>query len=379
MLKTVMVYGLGLVGGWALHFLGSREGVDKIVTSDRDEESGLYKTDVAAFTSNVQGFDKKFEFYPNDINDIDATARLLEKVKPDVILLSVVKGQASPQAIRAAPFSQDIRDKVSEAGLGAWLPLHLDLPSKFMQALGKSGIQTHLVNASYPDLVNPVLWKHFGFGPTVGGGNQGRLALRIVNYVSRTEGVPVRDVTVYLVSSHALAEHSKTRHIPFFLKIVVGDRDITSKYDSDWLIIECPPNVHVPVSSRLPDYRYSMVSAQYTKNVMAILGDTNEFINAPGPKGLIGGYPTRLSRKGAEIVLPKELTLEQAIKINEESCKFDGIERVKNDGTIVFTDKTYSIMKELGYDCKELTFDELESRSNELEALRYEWTSPREK
>jgi len=111
------------------------------------------------------------------------------------------------------------------------------------------------------------------------------------------------------------------------------------------------------------------IAASAVKNMMAIIKDTNEHTHAPAPNGLIGGYPVRLSAKGAEVILPKELTLEQAIKINEDAEKSDGIEKIKDDGTIVYTDKTYSIMKELGYDCKELSFDELESRGKELETL----------
>jgi hypothetical protein len=69
------------------------------------------------------------------------------------------------------------------------------------------------------------------------------------------------------------------------------------------------------------------------------------------------------------VALPPEITFEQAVKINEESEKYDGIETILNDGTVVFTDQNYSIMKELGYDCKELTFDDLEVRGRELERL----------
>ena len=61
---------------------------------------------------------------------------------------------------------------------------------------------------------------------------------------------------------------------------------------------------------------------------------------------------------------------EKAIKINEDAEKFDGIEKIKDDGSVVYTDKTYSIMKELGYDCKELSFDDLERRSKELSLLQ---------
>ena len=37
--------------------------------------------------------------------------------------------------------------------------------------------------------------------------------------------------------------------------------------------------------------------------------------------------------------------------------------------TVVYTDKTHTIMKELGYDCKQFSFDELESRCAELKQL----------
>ncbi|MFC1981370.1 hypothetical protein ACFLVN_03905, partial [Chloroflexota bacterium] len=357
---------LGQLGGWALHFLGCTEGADKIITSDINEELGLFKTNVAAIASAYQGFNKKFEFHANDINDIDATAKLLEKVKPDAILLAVAI--QSVFAVRKIPFAQDIRDKLHLAGFGAWLPFHLLLPAKFMQALKKSGIQTHVVNSSFPDVVGPVLWKHFGFGPTVGGGNHGRVAMQIIRHVSITEEVPIQDVILYFVGSHSLAERGSKEGIPFFLKILVGDRDITSKYDSDWLVNECPINPRTPLVRQNVDFR-GEIGAGYAKNVKAIIRDTNELINTPSPGGLIGGYPARLSLKGAEVVLPEELTLEQAIKINEEAEKFDGIEKIKDDGTVVFTDKTYSIMRELGYDCRELPIDELEPRSRELKGL----------
>ena len=87
----------------------------------------------------------------------------------------------------------------------------------------------------------------------------------------------------------------------------------------------------------------------------------------------------RLSAKGAEVILPQELTLEQAIKINEDGEKFDGVEQIKDDGTIVYTDKSYSILKELGYDCKELPFDELESRSKELQVFYKKLIAPAER
>ena len=365
MSKTVMLCGIGEVGGWALEFLARSEGVDRIVTSDVNEEWGAYRTNVAAVGSIYQGFSKKFEFHRSDLNDIDATARLLEEIKPDVIFTSVtIQG---PRVLRTTPLSQDVRDRLWAAGFGAWLPWHLLLPAKLMQAVQKSGIQTHMLNASFPDVVGPAIWNRFGFGPTVGIGNHDLLAANIIKYVSMTEGVPAQDVILYFVGSHALYEHGSKAGVPFFLKIILGDKDITSKYDVNWLTEDCMLSIRWKIAKQT--VVYSSTAASAVKNVMAIIRDTNEYTHAPAPNGLPGGYPVRLSAKGAEVILPKELTLEQAVKINEEANKFDGIEKIKDDGTIVYTDKTYSIMKELGYNCKELSFDELESRAEELKAL----------
>ena len=55
------------------------------------------------------------------------------------------------------------------------------------------------------------------------------------------------------------------------------------------------------------------------------------------------------------IVTDKELEilLEDAIRINEESGKLDSIEEIKDDGTVVFADYAYEIMKDtLGFDCR---------------------------
>ena len=373
MAKTVMLFGIGAVGGPALLLLAGSEGVDRIVASGRDEDLSVFKMDMAAFSATYQGFSKRFEFRKNDVNDIDATARLLDEIKPDVVFLTLAIHP--PNYISIIPLPAEARDKLRAAGFGAQLPWHLPLPAKFMQAVKKSGIQTHVVNGSFPDVANPALWKHFGFGPTVGMGNSDLVAARLIRHVSQVENVPAHDVVLCLVGSHALQVHGSQAGVPFFLKIQLGDRDITSKYDINWLTQR-----RNPLSNRSPEERQAarhsiepfsnyMIAASAVKNIMAMIRDTNEYTQTSSPNGLIGGYPVRLNAQGAEVVLPQELTLEQAIKINEAAEKFDGIEQIKDDGTIVYTDQTYSLMKELGYDCRELTFDELEPRGKELDTL----------
>ncbi len=78
----------------------------------------------------------------------------------------------------------------------------------------------------------------------------------------------------------------------------------------------------------------------------------------------------RVGGEGAEVLLPEELTLEEAVKLNEEGGKFDGIEGIAEDGTVFFTKKSSEIMKELlGYDCAEMKLEECDERAKELRSL----------
>ena len=365
-----MIFGLGRLGSWILEFLARSEGVDRIVTSDIDKEWGEYRTNVAAVGSVFQGITKKFEFLRSDVTNVGETANLLRQVKPDVIVSSL--SLESPRVLREAPQYKKIQDKVDEAGFGLFLPYHLFLPWKLTEAVHKAGIKTHIVNCSLPDIVHAAIWKHLGYGPTIGAANPDMIVGNITKYVSMTEGVPVKDVTVYFVSAHAIVDRGSKIGVPFFLKILLGDQDITHKYDTQWLTSDCLTSVYDRVAAG-KTIVFSYIAASAVKNTMAILRDTNEFTHSPGPNGFVGGYPIRLSAKGVQIVLPKELTLEQAVKINEEAMKFDGVERIESDGTVVFTDRTYSLAKELGYDHQKLPFDEIESRAKELKALSRKW------
>jgi hypothetical protein len=105
--------------------------------------------------------------------------------------------------------------------------------------------------------------------------------------------------------------------------------------------------------------------------MMAMINGTNELTHVPGPNGLPGGYSVRVGAKGTDIVLPKGLTLEQAIKTNMDALKFDGIEDIKKDGTIVFTDLTRQLTKEwLGADVgKNLKLEDAAEMALELKTL----------
>ena len=89
--------------------------------------------------------------------------------------------------------------------------------------------------------------------------------------------------------------------------------------------------------------------------------------HAPGPQGLSGGYPVRLSGSGAQVVLPSGVTMEEALTINEIGQRSDGVERIDDDGTVVYTERATAIIKDvLGYDLLPLPFDECDARAQDL-------------
>lgn len=68
--------------------------------------------------------------------------------------------------------------------------------------------------------------------------------------------------------------------------------------------------------------------------------------------------------------MPEGITLEQAIKINTEGLKLEGLEQIKDDGTVVLTDEAYKIQREIyGFDWRELRFADMEDAAKEVLAV----------
>ena len=357
---TVMMFGLGDLGGWVLEFLARSPGVNTIITCDKNEDWGFMKTECAAIGAGQQGYSKVIKFERCDVKDVDATAELLKKYNPDVIYSALtLLGWLELRGVIHA-FGAEKYYKVSACTAS----MQALLLSKVMKARKKAGIVAPVVNNSYPDVVNPVLARN-GLGPLVGAGNMDLVVGEVRRKISIAENVPISAVTVYLIASHAAVVQGTRTGVPFFFKAMVGDRDITQKFDVDSLLSDSPLlNSPVEKSSWL---NHPTVAASAVKNILAILNDTNEFAHSPGPNGLPGGYPFRIGSNGINIVLPEGISLEEAVEINLKGLKYDGVEEIKQDGTVVFTDEARKNQKEFfGVDLREHRFADLDEIANEL-------------
>lgn len=361
--KSVMIIGLGNIGNYALEFLARTPGIEYIVTSDIAKD-GPGKTNNAMLGAAQMGFNPKVEFIPLDLYNIDQTATVLNRLKPQVILSCVtlqsywVISEMSPAIFKKLKL---------DCGYGPWTPMHITLNYKLMKAVKMAGIETHVITTAFPDATNPVLGK-VGLAPTIGVGNLDNFIPGMRKLVAQKMGVPEPAVTLYLIGHHAL--RTAIKYIsdgaaipPFLLRIFVESKDVSNEFDTQQLLID--------ETKFVTGWRNdSKVASSGVKNALAILNNTGELTHSPGPQGLTGGYPVRLSKKGAEVALPPGITLNEAIKINEQGQVYDGIEKIEDDGTVVLTDRAVQGMKEiLGYSHKRIRVEENEERAKELQAL----------
>jgi hypothetical protein len=355
-----MIFGLGDLGGWALEFLARREGLSTIIAADFREDWGTMKTHCASVGAGLEGNSKRILFEKCNVREIDATAELINKYKPDVIYSTVTLGGW----LSGRSVAQAFGEKYHQTTV-VWTATQCVMLSKLMEALKRSGHKAHVVNHSFPDLINPFLCKN-GYPVTLGAGNLDVVVGEIRRRVSMSENVPFREVTVSLIASHSINVFGPSA--PYNLKIIVGDRDITTKTDVKSFLshrlMASPPDLGSWLN-------HPAIASSAVKNIMAMINDTNEFACSPSPNGLPGGYPIRISAQGAEVVLPEGVSMEEALKINMDGLRMEGVETIKDDGTIVITEKANVLIKELyEIDLKEIRFGDLDQMAQELIAIK---------
>ena len=240
------------------------------------------------------------------------------------------------------------------------------------QAIDKSGIDTQVVNASFPDVVNPVIWNHFGHGPAAGAGNVEICATRIQRYAMQTYGVPADEVATSLVGSHALLSYGPDAGVPHHFELRVSGKDVTSDQDLDAILMSWPERIDWGKTDV-----FSLFAASAVKNVMALLGSGETRTHVTGPLGLPGGYPARVVNGEVVLDLPSGLVIEAAVAINNGAAQWDGIERIDPDGTVRYTDTAVAAMADLGHDCDSVTIDGLAAQCERLQHLYQSLTNER--
>ena len=353
-MSTVLLTGVGDLGGWALEFLARTPGVDRIVTIKRSPWSGASRVSLARLGAIFQGHTKRFEHHALDLADEDATARFLARVRPDVVLHSATV--QSPRKFMNADIDDGLRAEIRAATFSLWLPWHLLPATQLVQATERAGIETLIVNAAFPDVVNAAIWARFGHGPVAGAGNVEVSAAAVLGYAMEVTGEVADAVDVRLVGSHALMAYGASV-VPHHFQLTVRERDVTADFDLASILSSWPE----PIVWGRADW-FSLFAASAVKNAMALLGSEPAKTHVSGPMGLPGGYPAKVFDGRIELDLPDRISREEAVATNEAAARFDAIDRIEADGTVVYTGEARAVMESLGYRCEAVTFDELPRR-----------------
>ena len=142
----------------------------------------------------------------------------------------------------------------------------------------------------------------------------------------------------------------------------MGEKDVTKKYDTFELLRNTAAG-RMRLGGSGCD---SQVASSQCKHAMALLNDSKILSLAPAPGGLPGGYPVRIGADGAKLALPDGITEKEAIQINLEGQKRDGIEEIRDDGTIVFPDAVHKAMKKIfNFDCKSFNIKDVDAVATE--------------
>jgi len=355
---TILITGLGDLGSVSLELLAREHWPGRIIASCRTLGRAEASVNLARLGAIAQGMRPNLEAASLDLDDVDRAAESIRQLSPDVILSTATRQSWwTPYTLPAEP-----RDRLATAGFGAWLPIHLILSLKLMRALRLSGVQARTLIAPFPDVSNCVL-SRLGLEPTCGVGNIAEIVPKIESLAAIKLGVPIDDVSVTLVAHHALQDYVPDSPTdegpPFFLRIMHAGTNVTDIIRGS----DLPHQAYPMPSGR----RTHFLTASSTVRIMTALMGKEATLHAPGPEGLPGGYPVLIGPRGVRVLPIKDLSRQAAIEINEGSHRFDGIEAIGQDGTVVFCESTVEIMsKELGYHCQKLPPSEIEGRAGEL-------------
>lgn len=321
-----------------------------------------WRTNISYLNALQLGFNPQIACTYIDLDNIEQTAEAIAHFTPDIIFCAVTM----QPWMHITTLPKPLFEVLYQAQVGPWLPLTLAPVYKLMQAVQQTGIATRIINASYPDVINAVLCQ-VGLSPTTGIGNiannipalRASIALKLNKPLEQVE---VRFFAAYSLS-HRISRQGNAGGIPFHLTALLNGEDVTHLLDMETIFDLLPTKFNRSVK----DGNQLITAASARVVFESMVNNIKTITHVPGPNGLPGGYPVHVSAQGVEVILPQSLTLETAIQLNEAGLRFDGIEQIESDGTVVFTKQNMAPLKELfGYECQRMPLTELEYWAQEL-------------
>ena len=360
----ILILGCGVVGGHVLDLLSRMTEPFEINVASRRIDAVRLRVNLAIAVAANLGIEKRIDVHGADLDNIDETASLLHEIKPEIVVNATSK--QTFWLISTLP-KQAYLD-LAEARLGPWLPNHLVLAYKLMQAVRQSGLSIRVVNAAFPDSVNPVL-ATAGLAPYVGAGNIANIIPTLRRGIARLCGASFQAVEIRLVAHHfvgnEIATYGNAGGAPYHLQAWIDGEEVSDHYRDDALF--------ALFQGKLKRTRgvpgQVMAASSVAAVVRAIATDSGLLHHAPGPNGLVGGYPLRIGAERIDLALPEGLGAASAEQINQGGQRFEGIERIDPSGAVHFTEsRMRALTRTLGYQCRSMELADVGDWADELQA-----------
>lgn len=347
----VMIFGSGELGAIVAELLARNPAFSgEIILADINGDLAHRRANSAQQGALQWGSNTLVTSESLDVRNLDQTATLLRSKKPDIILNATT--MATWWLRDLLPENVKKRLHVVGAGSGVWSASHAALAYHLMLAVRQSGVTATVINSAYPDAVNPAL-AAAGLPPDIGIGNGDLLVPALQQVASQHFKVPAHRVGVVLVAHHFHAYnvlmYGHSHGLDFPIQISVDGRDVTDLIGREAALAAVPDKARIPAAAAAT----WIVAASAVRILLALLDPVGKLIHAPGPLGLVGGYPLQVGERGVTLALPTGVDRDAAIAVNWKAQRAEGIEAIEADGTIVLTDIASGTLKEVfGYECQ---------------------------
>ncbi|GCE09140.1 hypothetical protein [Dictyobacter aurantiacus] len=360
--QRILFIGLGDLGSHMFDLLVRTRGHHSFLVGGRNLDYLQQRTNLSLLSAVQLGYEPGVACTYLDLEHREQTAETIAAFQPDIIVCAAT--------LQKKDVFQDLPDSVSKrllsAQLGPRLPWHLALMYTLMQSVSMSGQRVQVLNAIYPDVVNPILAK-VGLAPTTGVGDLANNVPALRQVVSGLLNVPREQVDVRLIMSRYVSywmSRIPLKDVPFSLSIAINGVNKTDTIDQAAVFQQLRSTLR-RIGGSIGNI---MTAASAAVIFDGIVNDTGIITHAPGPNGLPGGYPVYVDGCGVNVILPEKMSLQAAIDINEAGLMLDGIEHIDEDGTVVFAEREMSIFREvLGYDCRRMPLCEVDDWAKELQ------------
>lgn len=359
----IMILGVGDLAHHVINQLLARPGTTRLILAGRDEAALRLRANLARYAAANCGLLAEIEVVRIDLEEIAQTAETLAAVQPDIIFM----GASLQSWRRLTELPKAAFEELDEAQFGPWLPMHLSLNYNLMRSIRDAGIKPKVVNAAFPDAVNPIL-AQVGLAPDLGIGNVSNIIPGLTFAISSLTDIPADDLQVRLVSqhyfSHFVPRAGHKGNGDYHMSVTRCDGSpVEVNHTAAFELLNGPFKRQGGVDGQL------LTAGSATRVLAAMAEDRAVKAHVPGPSGLPGGYPVTISASGATLDLPTELSKDDAIAINERCQRADGIDAIASDGTVTYTDREMAIMQSmLGYSVKTMPLADTAAQATELAA-----------